>query len=86
MAENQNKSVEVSNAVRKIINQFIEIADTSSYRAMLAQLRHTIGKPLSQSVEIWPWILNNVPESFIDKYGEVSYQMRAVINLSLIHI
>ncbi|EIK87898.1 MULTISPECIES: type I-E CRISPR-associated protein Cse2/CasB [Gardnerella] len=80
MAENQNKSVEVSNAVRKIINQFIEIADTSSYRAMLAQLRHTIGKPLSQSVEIWPWILNNVPESFMDKYGEVSYQLRAVIN------
>lgn len=80
MTENQSKFVEVSNAVSKIIKQFIEIADASSNRAMLAQLRHTIGKPLSQSVEIWPWILSNVPESFINKYGEVSYQMRSVIN------
>lgn len=80
MTENQSKTVEVSNAVSKIIKQFIEIADASSNRAMLAQLRHTIGKTLSQSVEIWPWILSNVPVSFINKYGEVSYQLRAVIN------
>ncbi len=80
MTEKQSKTVEVSNSVSKIIKQFIEIADASSNRAMLAQLRHTIGKPLSQSVEIWPWILSNVPVSFINKYGEVSYQLRAVIN------
>lgn len=80
MAENQSKSAEVSNAVGKIIRQFTQIADTSAYRAVLAQLRHTIGRPLSQSVEIWPWVLSNVPESFIGKYGEVSFQLRAVIN------
>lgn len=80
MAENQSKSDEVSNAVGKIVRQFTQIADTSAYRAVLAQLRHTIGRPLSQSVEIWPWVLSNVPESFIGKYGEVSFQLRAVIN------
>ncbi|MDK7063281.1 type I-E CRISPR-associated protein Cse2/CasB [Gardnerella vaginalis] len=80
MAENKSKSVEVSSVVSKIINQFLNGSDIASRRTMLAQLRHTIGKPLSQSIEIWPWILNNVPESFIDKYGEVSYQLRAVIN------
>ena len=80
MAENQSKSVEVSSVINKIINQFLNSSDVASRRAMLAQLRHTIGKPLSQSVEIWSWILSNVPESFINKYGEVSYQMRAVIN------
>lgn len=80
MVENQSKTVEVSSAVSKIINQLLNGSDIASRRAMLAQLRHTIGKQLSQSVEIWPWILSNVPESFINKYGEVSYQLRAVIN------
>ena len=74
MVENQSKTVEVSSAVSKIINQLLNGSDIASRRAMLAQLRHTIGKQLSQSVEIWPWILSNVPESFINKYGEVSYQ------------
>ena len=80
MAENQSVLIEISGAVTKIIKQFLDGSDIASRRAMLAQLRHTIGKPLSQSVEIWPWILSNVPESFINKYGEVSYQLQAVIN------
>ncbi|EPI42421.1 type I-E CRISPR-associated protein Cse2/CasB [Gardnerella vaginalis] len=80
MAENQSVLIEISGAVTKIIKQFFDGLDIASRRAMLAQLRHTIGKPLSQSVEIWPWILSNVPENFINKYGEVSYQLQAVIN------
>ncbi|WP_422113606.1 type I-E CRISPR-associated protein Cse2/CasB [Gardnerella sp. DNF00536] len=80
MAENQSVLIEISGAVTKIIKQFFDGSDIASRRAMLAQLRHTIGKPLSQSVEIWPWILSNVPENFINKYGEVSYQLQAVIN------
>ena len=80
MAENQSVLIEISGAVTKIIKQFLDGSDIASRRAILAQLRHTIGKPLSQSVEIWPWILSNVPESFINKYGEVSYQLQAVIN------
>lgn len=70
---------EVSNAVQKIVRQYLSNADAASRRAILAKLRHSIGKPLSQSVDIWPLILTNVPDDFLSEYEEKNLKLQAVI-------
>lgn len=70
---------EVSSAVQKIIRQYLNNVDAASRRAILAKLRHSIGKPLSQSVDIWPLILTNVPDDFLSEYEGKNLKMQAVI-------
>lgn len=70
---------EVSNAVQKIIRQYLSNADAASCRAILAKLRHSIGKPLSQSVDIWPLILTSVPDNFLSEYEGKNLKLQAVI-------
>lgn len=70
---------EVSNAVQKIVRQYLSNVDAASRRAILAKLRHSIGKPLSQSVDIWPLILTSVPDDFLSEHEGKNLKMQAVI-------
>lgn len=54
----------------KILHQLENARETSSGKALLAKMRRSIGKPLSETVEIWPFIFEALPEEFIEKDEE----------------
>ncbi|RLK64293.1 type I-E CRISPR-associated protein Cse2/CasB [Atopobacter sp. AH10] len=57
--EKKNNIYSVSS---QIFYQLDGLLNQSSGKAYLAKLRQSIGKPLSQSVEIWPFIFDVLPE------------------------
>lgn len=73
----ENRGVyKVSN---KTLSKLSNMIDTSAGKSNLAKLRNSIGKPLSQSVEIWPLIFENLPESFLSSTEKVSDEEKAII-------
>ena len=79
MEDTLSRNEEVRRTAQYIIKHCIDGTDQSARRAALAHLRASIGKPLSQSVEIWPLILGNVPEHFIGTRATITYELKAVI-------
>ncbi len=69
--------------VRSVTNRIIYMLDqtleTSSGKATLANLRNSIGKPLSQSVEIWPLLFDNLPEEFLSESQAESKKEIAIL-------
>ncbi len=63
----------------RILSELSHNLDTSSGRATLAKLRNAIGKPLSETVEIWPLIFAKFPEEYLSANGKVTNEERAIL-------
>lgn len=59
--------VTVRSVTNRIVHMLDQSLETSSGKAALANLRNSIGKPLSQSVEIWPLMFEHLPEEFLGR-------------------
>ncbi|MCW6660846.1 type I-E CRISPR-associated protein Cse2/CasB [Aerococcaceae bacterium NML201209] len=58
----KSKIIAVTN---KILHQLEGTRETSSGKALLAKMRRSVGKKLSETVEIWPFVFGYLPEEFI---------------------
>ena len=47
----------VSSVTRKILMKLSNQIDTSPGKAVLAKIRHSIGKPINKATEIWSLLL-----------------------------
>lgn len=56
----------------KILYRLEGTRETSSGKALLAKMRRSVEKPLSETVEIWPFIFETLPEEFIGKDEETA--------------
>ncbi|WP_446452332.1 type I-E CRISPR-associated protein Cse2/CasB [Tuanshanicoccus lijuaniae] len=54
--------------------------DVSNNKATIANLRNSIGKPLSQSVNIFPLIFDNFPHEFLGKNNDLTCEEKAILN------
>lgn len=68
----------VLSVTKKIIKKIHYQKDTPSRRATLAKIRKTIGKPLSEAVEVWPILFSNLPENFLSSYSHPSNEELAI--------
>ena len=64
----------------KIIGQLSKILDTSAGKATLANLRNSIGKDPSEAIEIWPIMLENMPDEFLGRDGNLTAEEKAILN------
>lgn len=62
-----------------ILNQIASNLDASTTKATLSNLRNSISKPYSQTIEIFSILYKYLPDSFISEYGDLSYQEKAII-------
>lgn len=62
-----------------ILNQFDSNLDTPANKAILSNLRNSISRPYSQTIEIFSTLYRYLPDSFISEYGDLSYQEKAII-------
>ena len=64
---------ETTQSIRSVTHRMINVLDTmqknKSANALLAALRNSVGKPLEQAEDIWPFLFENVPEEFLSLTG-----------------
>ncbi|EJN94200.1 type I-E CRISPR-associated protein Cse2/CasB [Streptococcus ratti] len=77
MPEESNGTV--YSVTKKIVTKLTNQLDTSAGKAMLARLRHSAGKPISEAKEVWPILFENLPETFLSQYDDASYEETAIL-------
>lgn len=75
-----NSSVNVSNVTAKILYKLTSDLSSSSSKAQIANLRNSIGKPVSQTIDIWPIIFEYFPQEFLGKDKVLSFEEKAILN------
>lgn len=79
--KNEEKKVEsVYSVTAHILAKLSNMLDTSSGKATLANLRNSIGKPLSSTVEIWPIVFDHLPEEFLGRGQNSSNEEQAILS------
>lgn len=78
MEINQKKET-VFSVTGRIVSELCYTLDTSSGRASLAKLRNSIGKPFSETVELWPMVFEKLPESYLSSTGKITAQEKSIL-------
>ncbi len=75
----KNRS-KVANVMGKIIIKFHNTLDTSGTRASLANLRNSIGRNLSDTVDVWPEVFSEMPSEFLSRNGKITGEENAIFS------
>lgn len=70
----------VYSVTKELMFKFSTQLDNPSVRAILSKLRNSIGKEISQSVDIWPYIYEKLPLEFISNNYWISDEEKAIIS------
>lgn len=62
-----------------ILYDLASMLNTSTGRAVLANLRNSIGKPITQTVGAWAFIFDKIPEEFQGQYENPSREENAIL-------
>ena len=73
------KQVSVASVTKKILLQLSNQRETSAGKAILAKLRHAVGKPINEAKEIWPILFEHLPEEFLGQHGRASKEEVAIL-------
>lgn len=65
----EQEKEDVYKVTAKILAKLKAQEELSSGKAALAALRHSIGKPLGEASDVWPLMLENMPEKFLSHNG-----------------
>lgn len=65
----EQEKEDVYKVTAKILAKLKAQEESSSGKAALAALRHSIGKPLGEASDVWPLMLENMPEKFLSHNG-----------------
>lgn len=79
MSEQVINKETVFTVVGRIIVQFESVRENSSGKAALANLRNSIGRPLSETIDVWPIVFEQIPESFLGRSGRLTNEERAIL-------
>ncbi|AYW48818.1 type I-E CRISPR-associated protein Cse2/CasB [Tetragenococcus osmophilus] len=79
MVEEFSKEKTVFAIISKIIGKLDELRNNSSGKAALANLRNSIGRPLSETIDIWPTVFEQMPDSFLGRSGRLTNEERAIL-------
>ena len=79
MTENNIKKDTVYSVSSRILYQIASNLDTSSNKAILANLRNSISKPYSQSIDVFSVLYEYIPESFISSNKDLSFEEKAIL-------
>ncbi|MGI5990278.1 MAG: type I-E CRISPR-associated protein Cse2/CasB [Lachnospiraceae bacterium] len=79
LSEIQTDAVSVGKVTEHII-RVIESQYPSQRAAILANLRNSIGKSLTEAGMVWPLIFENLPQEFLSRNGNETPEEKAVFN------
>ncbi len=79
MDKTQPDRATVYSVANRIVYKLDQTLETSSGKAALANLRNSIGKPLSESISIWSLMFENLPEEFLSQGASLSKKEIAIL-------
>lgn len=77
------QKISVSQISGRIIDQIAEMENngkTSAVRATLANLRNSIGRPMSKSLDVWRIMYEYLPEEFLSKTEKMTPHEKSILN------
>ena len=69
----------VVSVTQNILIKLYSTSEYSSGKALLAKIRNSIGKPISEAPEIWPLLFENLPEEFLGRGEHASKEELAIL-------
>ena len=78
--DKQKINPKVYQVTSTIIGKLSRALDTSTVKASLANLRNSIGKTPSETIEIWPIMLDDMPDEFLGSDGNLTAEEEAILN------
>ena len=79
MSENNINKDTVYSVSSRILNQIASNLDSPANKAILANLRNSISKSYSQSIEVFSLLYEHIPESFISSSNNLSFEEKAIL-------
>lgn len=79
MSENNIKKDTVYSVSSRILYQITSNLDSSSNKALLANLRNSISKPYSQSIDVFSILYEYIPGGFINSSKDLSFEEKAIL-------
>ena len=64
----------------EIISRIVHMGNESSRKAILANIRKSIGKELTDMTDIWKILFENLPEDFLGTTGKATFEENAIIS------
>ncbi|HOQ62902.1 MAG TPA: type I-E CRISPR-associated protein Cse2/CasB [Clostridia bacterium] len=80
MEKKQPDRATVRSVTNRIVHKLDQSLETPSGKAMLANLRNSIGKPLTESIAIWPLLFDHLPEEFLSRGPALSKKEIAILS------
>lgn len=76
---NKSKSSTVYGSTKAIIERLDDMKSTLSGKKALAELRRSAGRPLNQTIDMWGFLLQYLPEDSLSYHQELTREETAVI-------
>ncbi len=76
--ENRN-DYQIYKVSNRILFSLNAIKDSSQGKAIMANLRNSIGKPLSETIEVWSVLFEYLPEEFLGSNNKITDEELAII-------
>lgn len=78
--DKEKTNITVYQVISRTIRQLSGTLDTSAGRATLANLRNSIGKTPSETIDVWPIMFEYMPEDFLGRDGKLTVEETTVLN------
>lgn len=76
----ESEKREVLKTTKGIISKIENMNDESKQKAILARLRNSINKPLSENFDVLPFLFENLPDKFLGTTDEASPEEKSILS------
>ena len=79
MVKEKSKTFRVESVTRNILSELESEINSSNGRANLANIRNSINRPLTESIDLLPLLFRYLPEDFLSSDGKLSQEEKAIV-------
>lgn len=79
MVKEKSKTFRVESVTRNILSELESEINSSNGRANLANIRNSINRPLTESIDLLPLLFRYLPEDFLSSDGKLSLEEKAIV-------
>lgn len=77
---NQANKPTVYSVTKQIVSKIEYMRNESAKRAILANFRNSIGKPLNEMTNVWSFLFETLPEEFLGTNGKENFSEKAIVS------
>lgn len=75
----EDKKISVYGTALKIISKIENLIETSEGKAILSDIRKSVGKSTGESMEVWKILFENMPEEFLGRSENLTHEEKSIL-------